>query len=227
MTDYDFIYRHRADDYERLVAREDYEGNLLRAIEALISLDELDVVETGAGTGRLTALLAPRVRSITAFDLSRHMLAVAEAKLTRSGLTNWRVDEADHRHLPVADASADLVISGWSICYLALSGPGWQDELTRGLVEFQRVLKPGGKIIIIETLGTGYEFPERYEVLTPYFEFLESHGFQSTFIRTDYHFRDLDEAKELSAFFFGDELAQQVVEKNWVILPECTGLWWK
>jgi hypothetical protein len=120
-----------------------------------------------------------------------------------------------------------LVISGWSICYLALSGPGWQDELTRGLVEFQRVLKPGGKIIIIETLGTGYEFPERYEVLTPYFEFLESHGFQSTFIRTDYHFRDLDEAKELSAFFFGDELAQQVVEKNWVILPECTGLWWK
>ena len=227
MTDYDFIYHHRADDYERLVACEDYEGNLLHAIEAIIPLDGLDVVETGAGTGRVTALLAPRVRTVKAFDLSRHMLAVAEAKLTRSGLTNWRVDEADHRHLPVADASADLVISGWSVCYLALSGPGWQDELMRGLIEFQRVLKPRGKIILIETLGTGYESPTRYDNFITYFEFLESHGFQSTAIRTDYRFKDLDEAKELSAFFFGEELARKVSERNWVILPECTGLWWK
>jgi len=34
----------------------------------------LDVVEFGAGTGRITRLLAPEVQSIRAFDASEHML---------------------------------------------------------------------------------------------------------------------------------------------------------
>jgi hypothetical protein len=31
----------------------------------------------------------------------------------------------------------------------------------------------------------------------------------------------------LVRFFFGDELADTVIERDKVILPECTGLWWK
>ena len=38
--------------------------------------------------------------------------------------------------------------------------------------------------------------------------------------------QSLDEAEELTRFFFGDELAARVVEKEWLILPECTGIWW-
>jgi hypothetical protein len=37
----------------------------------------------------------------------------------------------------------------------------------------------------------------------------------------------LDEALELSRFFFGDELADRVERNRWVILPECTGVWWR
>jgi hypothetical protein len=36
----------------------------------------------------------------------------------------------------------------------------------------------------------------------------------------------LAEAEELSRFFFGDELGNKVVQNNWTILPECTGVWW-
>jgi hypothetical protein len=46
-------------------------------------------------------------------------------------------------------------------------------------------------------------------------------------VRTDYQFESLEEAVELSTFFFGEELGQKVREKSWVILPECTGIWWR
>ena len=52
-------------------------------------------------------------------------------------------------------------------------------------------------------------------------------GFAATTIRTDYRFESLVEAETLTRFFFGDGLADQVVEKNWRILPEWTGIWWK
>ena len=48
------IYASRARDYERLVAREDYQGNILKALQDIRALAGLDVVELGAGTGRLT-----------------------------------------------------------------------------------------------------------------------------------------------------------------------------
>lgn len=222
------VYAAHADQYERLVRREDYQNNLLAAIEEYCPLPGLDAVELGAGTGRLTRLLAPRVHFIKAFDTSAHMLAVAETSLREMYLTNWRTGVADHRQVPVEGSSADLVISGWSFCYLAVwGGPEWQSALQAGLDEIQRILRPGGMILVIESLGTGTEKPRPPEHLRPYFDWLTGAGFERGWTRTDYRFESLEEAVELSTFFFGEEMGQQVREKNWVILPECTGIWWK
>lgn len=222
------VYEAHADQYERLVRREDYQNNLLAAIETYSPLDGIDVVELGAGTGRLTRLLAPSVRSIKAFDSSAHMLEVAETSLREMRLTNWETGVADHRRVPVPDQSADLVISGWSFCYLAVwGGAGWQSALQAGLDEINRILRPGGRILIIESLGTGTEKPRPPEHLEGYFGWLAGAGFERGWTRTDYRFESLDEAAELSTFFFGEQMGQEVREKNWVILPECTGIWWK
>jgi ubiquinone/menaquinone biosynthesis C-methylase UbiE len=228
------VYEAHADQYERLIRREDYQNNLLEAIETYCLLDGIDVVELGAGTGRLTRLLAPHVRSIKAFDASAHMLAEAERSLREMGATNWETGVADHRQIPVPDGSADLVISGWSFCYLAVwGGADWQSALRIGLNEIKRILRPGGKIIIIESLGTGTQKPRPPEHLEAYFAWLteapfgDGTGFERGWTRTDYRFESLAEAVELSTFFFGDEMGRQVREKNWVILPECTGIWWK
>jgi ubiquinone/menaquinone biosynthesis C-methylase UbiE len=228
------VYTAHADQYERLVQREDYQGNILSAIESYCPLAGLDVVELGAGTGRLTRLLAPRVRSIQAFDASAHMLEVAKKSMGKTGLTNWETGVADHRQVPVADQSADLVISGWSFCYLAVwGGADWQSALQAGLDEINRILRPGGKILIIESLGTGAERPRPPEHLGAYFDWLteapfgDDTGFERGWTRTDYRFESLAEAVELSTFFFGEEMGQQVRQKNWLILPECTGIWWK
>lgn len=222
------VYKSHADQYERLVRREDYQNNLLEAIETYCPLDNIDVVELGAGTGRLTRLLAPRARSIKAFDVSAHMLELAETSLRAMGLTNWETCVADHRRVPVPDSSADLVISGWSFSYLAVwGGADWQSALQAGLDEINRILRPGGKILLIESLGTGTEKPRPPEHLEAYYDWLTGAGFERGWTRTDYRFETLEEAVELSTFFFGEEMGRQAREKNWIILPECTGVWWK
>jgi hypothetical protein len=61
--------------------------------------------------------------------------------------------------------------------------------------------------------------------LAVYYTLLEDMGFSSTWIRTDYQFKSVQEAAELTGFFFGEELADRVAREKLVILPECTGIW--
>ncbi len=228
MPDNKTVYAHHGNEYEALIAREDYQGNIPRAIDEIINGDGLDILDLGAGTGRLTLMLAPRARSIQAFDVSAEMLRVCREKLLKSGLSNWQVDVADHRQLPVQDHSADLVVSGWSVNYLAVWNPGHaSQELDKWLAEMRRVLRKDGMIILFETLGTGSETPIRVKPVESTYDWLDANGFQTRWIRTDYQFESLDEAEYLARFFFGDELGDRVKQNTWVILPECTGVWWK
>jgi len=223
------VYSQYADEYERLIAREDFQGNILRTLERIVpDLDQRVVLDLGAGTGRLTRLLAPRVRFVRAFDESDEMLRVCRDKLAASGLVNWQAEVADHRHLPVDDASADLVVSGWSVSYLAVWGSeNWRARLEEWLTEMKRVLRPTSPIVLFETLGTGHESPFQLPHLANFYPWLDEVGFQKTWIRTDYKFESLEEAEHLARFFFGDEMGENVVKNKWVVLPECTGVWWK
>ncbi|RMG88104.1 MAG: class I SAM-dependent methyltransferase [Chloroflexi bacterium] len=232
MTDDHFwhIYKHAAPNYDALVRCEDYQGNLLRTFRRLHSLDGATVVEFGAGTGRLTRLLAPYVHKIHAFDLSRAMLDVAYESLYQSGLTNWSIALGDNCAVPVANNVADIVIEGWSFGHLVGWYPDtWTDECARALAEMRRIARPGGLAILIETLGTGTTEPAPpTEGLAELFNWWEEvYGFQRQVIRTDYHFDSLSEAEQLTRFFFGDELAERVAREELLILPECTGIWWK
>lgn len=222
------IYQTEGDKYEALIAREDYQRNIMKSLREITSLENRIVLDLGAGTGRLACMLAPHVSHIRAFDISEEMLRVCRQKLTASGLATWQVDVADHRQLPVDDHSADLAVSGWSVAYLAEWNPdSWRAELEKWLGEMKRVLRPNSYIVLFESLGTGNESPIKLEHLKDYYPWLDEAGFQNKWIRTDYKFDSLEEAEFLSHFFFGDELGDKVKKNNWVILPECTGVWWK
>lgn len=222
------IYQTEADRYKALISREDYQGNIPQAIHEIINVDGLDILDLGAGTGRLTLLLAPRAKTIRAFDVSSEMLRVCRERLLSSGLSNWQTDVADHRNLPVEDNSADLVVSGWSVSYLAVWNPdSWREELKEWLGEMKRVLRRGSHIVLFESLGTGNESPTQLSHLENFYPWLDEVGFQNKRIRTDYKFESLEEAEELSRFFFGDELGDKIRQNNWIVLPESTGVWWK
>lgn len=228
MPDHAAVYDHQADEYECLIQREDHEHNILRQILKLTPLEGKDAADIGAGTGRLVCMLAPYVRSIHAFDLAPAMLAVTSAKLEAAGFTHWQTKVAEHRELPVPDASYDILFAGWTICYLASSNVDhWQANLNETMQEIRRVVRPGGTAVILETLGTGCTEPQPPEFLHGYFRLLEQkYGFTRAEIRTDYKFESVQEAERLTRFFFGDELAERVLQQAEPILPECTGIWW-
>jgi len=223
------IYQTDADRYDALIAREDYQGNILRTIQQLApDLSSRFALDLGAGTGRLARLLAPRVTHVRAFDESPEMLRVCRERLAASGLANWSVDVADHRRLPVEDAAADLAVSGWSVSYLAVWGnEKWRENLQAWLAEMKRALRPTSLVVLFESLGTGHESPFHLPHLANFYSWLDDVGFQNKWIRTDYKFESLEEAEYLARFFFGEEMGDNVLKKNWIILPECTGVWWK
>jgi ubiquinone/menaquinone biosynthesis C-methylase UbiE len=229
MPDLGKIYREHPDDYERMIQYEDYQGNLLRTIESIHSLAGSVAVEFGAGTGRVTRLLAPHVRAIHAFDFTLAMLKVARKQLTAQLTRNWTLALGDHRAMPAAPRSADLAIEGWAFLQMAVwHWDRWQEVSGQALGEMRRVLRPGGTMILIETLGSGFEEPTIPDAFAMYYDWLEkAHGFERTWVRTDYDFGTPEEAAHWMRFFFGDELAEQQLASRSAIVPECTGIWWR
>lgn len=228
MPDHVEVYESKAEQYERLISREDYLNKIPQILHDICSFKGTDIIDLGAGTGRLTCLFAPEAHSIKALDLSEHMLHVAAEKLINAGLCHWETLVADHRALPVGKSSADIVMAGWSICYVAsYNVENWKNNLRMVISEMKRVARPGGNLIILETLGTGHETPQPPKFLQDYFIMLEKEfGFSHNYIRTDYKFASIEEAYELTRFFFGDELANRVERQRLTIVPECTGVWW-
>ena len=53
MDHYKQVYMAHGDKYEELVAYEDLDGNLLKAMRAVVHLDDAHVIDVGAGTGRV------------------------------------------------------------------------------------------------------------------------------------------------------------------------------
>jgi ubiquinone/menaquinone biosynthesis C-methylase UbiE len=228
MPDFETIYREHAAEYDRLVAREDYLENIPRALMSIRPLAGARVVEMGAGTGRLTRILAPRVEAIAAFDRSKAMLDVAVDTLSVFRRKNWQVAVGDNRRLPVADGVADVCIAGWSFGHATGWYPdSWRVEISLALGQMRRALRRGGTAIILETLGTGRESPQPpTPALASYYAMLEGEfSFAPSWIRTDYRFESIEEADRLTRFFFGDELADGVARESLIVLPECTGVW--
>ncbi len=221
------VYFEHAAEYEALVSREDYQSNILHAIGEITPLEDLNVLDSGAGTGRLACLLQPYVKRIIACDLSPHMLRVARQKLSASDSNNWGVAAADHRYLPIAAQSIDLLVSGWSVSYVSVWYPDrWHEEADAWLAEARRVLRPKGHIVLFESLGTGNERPQRLPHLENFYGWLDERGFQNQWIRTDYQFESPEKAAEIAGFFFGDEMRTKIQREQITILSECTGVWW-
>ena len=167
---------------------------------------------------------------MVAVDYSIDMLGILTERIDEADRYNVVLTTGDNRRLPLAKGWADLALAGWTIGHLIGWHPDtWMSQVDLVLSEMERVLKPTGTMIILETLGTGRRSPKPpTSGLADYYTYLESKwGYSKKWIRTDYLFESVDEATELTGFFFGEELATFVAESRSRIVPECTGIWWK
>jgi len=228
---WDTLYSDHAEAYEVLVSHEDYRGNLPRTIQSIQPPDGNQVVvEFGCGTGRVNGLLAGCVGKLYGFDLTRSMLRVAYQKRILQGWKHVFQVQADSRRMPLRPGLADFAIEGWAFLQIAVWHPDdWQNQLGRALAEMGRVVRPGGRLILIETLGTGESSPKVIPFYREVYDFLEkSAGFTPLAIRTDYRFETMEQIQRVVLPLFGPEMLERLVETGagWV-LPECTGLWWR
>jgi SAM-dependent methyltransferase len=101
------------------------------------------ILDAGCGNGRYSRFLVKRADAdakITAFDLSQRMLVRARRRLHSERVTQVA---ADLTRLPYADAAFDAVVCGWVLEHLP-------DPMV-GLRELARVMKPGGKLLLMVT----------------------------------------------------------------------------
>jgi demethylmenaquinone methyltransferase / 2-methoxy-6-polyprenyl-1,4-benzoquinol methylase len=97
------------------------------------------------GTGDLALELAKRTGRagrVIGSDFSERMLDIARAKAAERGAAGVRFEWGDALELPYDDRSFDAVTVGFGVRNLA--------DLERGVGELARVLKPGGRLVILE-----------------------------------------------------------------------------
>jgi demethylmenaquinone methyltransferase/2-methoxy-6-polyprenyl-1,4-benzoquinol methylase len=101
------------------------------------------VLDVACGTGDLALAFAEaRARRVVGADFTHAMLTRAEQKTARRARQSVHFIEADALALPLADASVDVVSIAFGIRNVS--------DVDRALGEFARVLRPGGRLLVLE-----------------------------------------------------------------------------
>lgn len=103
------------------------------------------ILDVATGTGDLAIALARRIRGaqVLGIDLSEQMLDVAREKIARRGLEDRIVlDCGDAEHLELGEAVVDVATVAFGVRNF--------EDLAAGLRELARVMKPGGRVVILE-----------------------------------------------------------------------------
>lgn len=134
------LFADLAADWDRIRQEYEHQDIQLGALGALID-PGLRVIDIGTGTGALLPLLAAAAEEVVAVDNSAAMLARARELCRREELDSVRFERADIQALPCADASFDAAYCSMVLHHVA--------EPSRALAEMARVVRPGGKVVVI------------------------------------------------------------------------------
>ena len=116
-----------------------------KAIGRLKDLDPKNILDVATGTGDVAIMLAKKMTqsNVTGIDISKGMLEVGQGKIDRLNLAGRvRLMQGDAEALPFEDDSFDAITVAFGVRNF--------QHLEKGLTEMLRVLKPGGRLMILE-----------------------------------------------------------------------------
>lgn len=111
------------------------------AMLALLPGDAV-IADLGCGTGDLTASLAPFVKQVIGVDGSPEMLKAARKRT--AGMKSVDLRKGDLRELPIESGSCDGALLVLALTYVP--------EPQKALAEMERILRPGGRAVIVDLL---------------------------------------------------------------------------
>ncbi len=159
-------------------------ADLNRVVEIVRSHPAARVLDLGCGGGHVTFHVAPHVREVVAYDLSREMLAAVASVCRERGLENVTTRQGAAEHLLFADDAFDFVVSRYSAHH-------WHD-FPHALREARRVLMPGGGAVFIDAIS-----PNDSSMTTPLLD---------TYLQTVELLRDPSHVRDYSADEWGSVL---------------------
>lgn len=131
------------------------QGADLQALAQIAAqIPQARVLDLGCGGGHASFAVAPGVAEVVAYDLSAQMLEVVAGAARERGLDNLSVRQGSADQLDFPDASFDLVCTRFSVHH-------WR-HLPQALREVRRVLKPGGRFIVIDTAAPADVLADTY-----------------------------------------------------------------
>ena len=202
-------YYQDNDYYEIFSASEDASGEVGAFLKEISS--NKTILDAGCGTGKYLEILEANSKEYVGVDLSYEQIKKAQNKVKKS---TTKLICANLKEIPLPDNYFDLIISSWVLgTILDL------EERHLALEELKRVLKPNGKIILVENAEKsffeklrGHDVDGKTKV---YNNWLIENGFSLVKTFDDYFlFPTLNDAQKCFEVIYGKKVSTKVVDRK-------------
>ena len=206
------------DLYRKLGEMVDPGRKVLAALERIVPLSGKRIADVGTGIGHYPMLLARRTARTYGIESDPTLLGEARQRASEAHQPNIRMVEGAPTALPLRDAAVDIVLHGLIEA---------EDAALPAIAEALRVLRPGGRLVVIGYYGRDDVAPLLEPEVVAYARQATQrrsgwwlrHGFKIKVVHARLDLRDVEAAHAILPRLYGDR-ARAFLMSSYPPLPE-------